>query len=116
MDYRTRRPEAAGAEGMPLPKQSPDLAERILPSVGQFKGKTRLADFIGRLCSARHDGRGQFPLDREHTVTVDLNDRIQRLMWGGAYEPHVVACLKMLLKPGDTFVDIGAHIGFFSLL
>jgi FkbM family methyltransferase len=25
-------------------------------------------------------------------------------------------CLVALLRPGDTFVDVGAHIGFFSLI
>ena len=50
------------------------------------------------------------------TATIDLGDRIQRLMWGAAYEPDVRKCLAALLRPGDTFVDVGAHIGFFSLL
>ena len=50
------------------------------------------------------------------TATIDLSDRIQRLMWGAAYEPDVRKCLAALLRPGNTFVDVGAHIGFFSLL
>jgi FkbM family methyltransferase len=50
------------------------------------------------------------------TATVDLGDRIQRLMWAAAYEPVVTRCLTALLRPGDTFVDVGAHIGFFSLI
>ncbi len=34
----------------------------------------------------------------------------------GAYEPDVSATLRTLLAPGATFVDIGANIGWFSLL
>ena len=32
------------------------------------------------------------------------------------YEPDVSAVIKSHLKPGDTFVDIGANIGYFTLL
>lgn len=32
------------------------------------------------------------------------------------YEPHVVQQVRRWLKPGDTFVDIGANIGYFTLL
>ena len=93
-----------------------DLLARILNSTGYFKGKARLADSLGRLAYSWNLGRGTFPLARGETVTIDLGDRIQRLMWGAAYEPHVRRCLAVLLRPGDTFVDVGAHIGFFSLI
>jgi FkbM family methyltransferase len=46
--------------------------------------------------------------------SVDLRDRIQRQMWCASYEPHVTHCLKSILRPGDTFVDVGAHIGYHS--
>jgi FkbM family methyltransferase len=38
--------------------------------------------------------------------------------WPGVdqYEPDVRAALLHLLKPGDTFVDCGANIGYFSVL
>jgi FkbM family methyltransferase len=97
-------------------KQNPDLLARILNSVGEFSGKTRLADFLGRLTCSWNSGRGTYPLSNGETVTIDLGDRIQRLMWGAAYEPPVRKCLVALLRPGDTFVDIGAHIGFFSTI
>lgn len=45
---------------------------------------------------------------------MDLRDRIQRQMWCGCYEPHVMAALRKILRPGDTFVDLGAHIGYHS--
>lgn len=32
------------------------------------------------------------------------------------YEPHVTRVLKERLRPGMTFLDVGANIGFFSLL
>lgn len=33
----------------------------------------------------------------------------------GDYERHVTAALRRLLRPGDTFLDIGANIGYHSL-
>lgn len=32
------------------------------------------------------------------------------------YEPHVSARLRELVQPGDTVVDVGANVGWFSLL
>ena len=32
------------------------------------------------------------------------------------YEPHVTRVVRELLRPGDTFVDVGANIGYFMAL
>ncbi|HWP47211.1 MAG TPA: FkbM family methyltransferase [Candidatus Limnocylindrales bacterium] len=32
------------------------------------------------------------------------------------YEPHVTATLRKILEPGMVFVDVGANIGYFSLM
>ena len=37
-----------------------------------------------------------------------------RKMHAGAYEIEIVALLRELLRPGDTFVDVGANIGYLS--
>ena len=38
------------------------------------------------------------------------------LAFVGAHEPAVTALLRREVKPGDVAVDIGAHIGYFTLL
>jgi FkbM family methyltransferase len=43
-----------------------------------------------------------------------LADRTQRTMYFGLFEPSETRLLKELLKPGDTFIDVGAHIGWFT--
>jgi len=42
-----------------------------------------------------------------------LDPRV-RDMYFGAYEPDEVALLRRVLRPGDTFVDVGANIGYFT--
>lgn len=48
---------------------------------------------------------------------VSPNEHQQRqLFWYGYYEKPVGITIKRLLKPGHVFLDIGANIGYFSLL
>ncbi|MGK5547041.1 FkbM family methyltransferase [Streptomyces sp. URMC 127] len=50
-------------------------------------------------------------------VSVDTQDLIQRYVYMfGTWEPHMTRWLSRRLGPGDTFVDVGANIGYFSLL
>ena len=35
---------------------------------------------------------------------------------GGYYEPHLVPFVIDFLKPGMTFVDVGANVGFYSII
>ena len=40
----------------------------------------------------------------------------QRLFWYGYYEKELGELLKKIVSPGDVFLDLGANIGYFSLL
>jgi len=47
----------------------------------------------------------------------DLRNGLAReVFFTGQYEPQETLLLEALLKPGDAFVDVGAHWGYFSLL
>jgi FkbM family methyltransferase len=47
----------------------------------------------------------------------DLRNALAReVFFTGRYEPQETALLLRLLGPGATFVDVGAHWGYFSLL
>ncbi len=54
---------------------------------------------VGPLLLPRHD----------EVITAVLAD-------GGLWEPDVGAWLASNLRPGHTFVDVGAHVGYFSVL
>lgn len=46
---------------------------------------------------------------------LDLRDNVQRtLYFTGSYERPYVRLLREALRPGDVFVDIGAHIGIHT--
>jgi FkbM family methyltransferase len=47
---------------------------------------------------------------------LHLNSRTGRTYFEGAGEPEVQTALEQCLRPGMIFYDIGANIGFFSLL
>jgi FkbM family methyltransferase len=40
----------------------------------------------------------------------------QTILRDRAYEPHVTRAVRSVLRPGMVFVDVGANIGYFSLL
>jgi FkbM family methyltransferase len=40
----------------------------------------------------------------------------QQLFWYGCYEKELGVLLKKMLRSNDVFIDIGANIGYFSLL
>lgn len=50
-------------------------------------------------------------------MRLDLGQFVDRTIYcTGGWEPLETMVIAAALKPGDTFVDVGANIGFFSLL
>jgi FkbM family methyltransferase len=56
-------------------------------------------------------------LDKGILMDVGLVDAIERELWlHGEWDRHVKSSLIAALQPGDTFLDLGANIGYFTLL
>lgn len=52
-----------------------------------------------------------------HLIHCNTKDVIQaKIAFFGEWEPNLTAFLQSRLKPGDVFIDIGANIGYFSIL
>jgi FkbM family methyltransferase len=49
-------------------------------------------------------------------LRCDLGDSTQRTMALGLFEPAETRLATELLQPGDTFIDVGAHIGWFTTI
>jgi FkbM family methyltransferase len=84
-------------------------ALEVLP----IRGKGRLADKILQVLKP-----SQLECHPLPGITVSLNpsQRIERWMWGAAYERDLVDLFKNTLKRGMTFLDVGANIGYFSAI
>ena len=83
------------------------------------KGQWRLGSLPYRLlpeAAVRSDIR---TVDTRHgfALRLDLGQFVDRTIYcTGGWEPLETKVIAAALKPGDTFVDVGANIGFFSLL
>jgi FkbM family methyltransferase len=49
-------------------------------------------------------------------MLLDLDDYVQRKIWYRSFEPVTARALGRLLRPGDTAFDVGANVGFYTLL
>lgn len=85
-----------------------------MASLLPFRGRLRVIGAAASLFCWFGNNEREVSLWPGARFSVDLRDRIQRQMWCASYEPHVTHCLKAILRPGDTFVDVGAHIGYHS--
>lgn len=54
------------------------------------------------------------PLAPGCRLRLDLS--FERRYWVGNYEPAVVKAFRKAIRPGDVAYDVGAYIGYFSLL
>ena len=72
-----------------------------------------------KVITGRLDWRSYRLLATTHfgaVFNVNTSDVIQRYIYFfGCWEPPVEAIIAERLRPGDTFVDIGANIGYFTL-
>ena len=83
-----------------------------------------VAGYVNSLEFAR---RGLLHLDRQGQVELTelpgfriyaaaADDAVGRHVQAGRYEPEVEAVFRRLLRPGMGVIDLGANIGFFSML
>jgi FkbM family methyltransferase len=97
------------------------IGETVATAVGRalaplrFRGKARVAQSAARVVSLVSP-RAHCSPSPGTTLDVLLRDRIQAHMWARAYQMETMHLLRALLAPGDTFLDVGAHIGYFSVL
>lgn len=71
------------------------------------------------LYASRHRILGRTPklfeLDNEIRIFLDPDDYVQCMMFYDLYSREILSVFRHFVKPGHTVIDVGAHIGYFSL-
>jgi FkbM family methyltransferase len=75
-----------------------------------FRGKARI---LHALCPCEGEATARI---FGYQVRLDLKDFIQRSIYLGVFEPEETRLMKGHLRAGMVFVDVGANVGFYSLL
>ncbi len=86
-----------------------DFFRKILEPLN-FRGKARLLHTISPKQGQRRDTIFGYQ------INLDLADYIQRSIYLRTFEPLESSWVKNYLKAGMTFVDVGANIGYFTLM
>ena len=111
-----RAPDADGVRTYEPMIGHVDVADLVSFFVGspEFKGGRHYRTIVGDDAASR-----SVRVDLgTHVIPVHENDPTSggTLRQTGGYEPHLAARLSRALTPGATFVDVGASVGFFTLL
>ena len=98
-----------------------DLELRLLLKVTRrfprIRGFGRLGGLVARLYGRKD--RPEIAIDvLGHSMALDPNECVDSalLFCPQLYERLEVQCLRKFLRPGDSFLDAGANIGFYSLV
>lgn len=92
---------------------------RLFRTAPHFRGKSRFGAALGELCLGRAP-------QRQPIVQVNMRDGSQMILdarsrtehwaiWSGDYAFDVISKLAAALPTGCVVLDIGAHVGFFSV-
>lgn len=63
-----------------------------------------------------HDGIRHATVAGSYTMQLDLANVVHRQIYMGCFGHAMTRWAKTLLHPGGTFLDVGAHAGYFSLI
>src|SRR5690242_13552991 len=92
---------------------------RLFRTTPYFRGKSRLGAAVGGLCLGGTPQRHPI-LDVKmrdgSRMLLDARSRTEHwAIWSGDYAFDVISKLTAALEPGCVVLDIGAHVGFFSI-
>ncbi len=81
------------------------------------RGKWRLWERIGPFLKLDRFGEVERTIRHGIRMKLDLSDHIDHVIYyWNCWEPYETWAVEGILRPGDTFVDVGANIGYFTLV
>ena len=106
--------------------RDPESEDAILPKLRAWKTTAELrTDLMSseefRVKNPDHAGTGAStvvikPLPSGARLFIDLADHVIGLgILRGGYEQHELAFAKSVLRQGDVAIDVGAHVGYFTI-
>lgn len=98
-----------------MPPLSISIARAFIRSPFEM-GRWRVEQFIASWAKS-HPARNTVTVADGLRMSLDTSDFLQRTLFAaGDFEPHIRQIIQKRLKPGDTFIDIGANVGFYTLI
>ncbi len=79
-------------------------------------GRYRMMNRLCRRSSARFVARFPGPAPGLRFECDVRNSIAREVFFTGSYEPPETMMIRRIVEPGGTFVDVGAHWGYFSLM
>jgi FkbM family methyltransferase len=87
-----------------------ETEQQLQQAVSSFQGGKTVSVNV-----ATHQGLKSvaYRLNPEH---MSQRIMLESLLSNRAYEPETASFITAALRPGDTFIDVGTHVGYFSML
>lgn len=98
----------------PVNHEAPTFLEKTVYPVFRrvdFRGKGRLRDVL----PVRTDGTAVASFPHGMRLELDLRESLQRDFLFGMYDRHELSLVRRYLRGGGDFVDVGAHIGMYTV-
>ena len=90
---------------------------RNIPIFYRFLAQIRPAGLGAAMKKVFFISRRELTTTSNLRLWIDPVSQFGMTLWRqGAYEPELTKVMEILLRPGDTFIDVGANEGYFSLV
>lgn len=99
-----------------LPRRVLQLQRRLEAAISYFAARTHPRQYTPNVYLGDHTALTLLQGRLKMFVDTRGNDIAPHLLIEGTWEPHYTIVFEKLIRPGDTVLDLGAHLGVYTLL